>query len=410
MLASTKGTVNTVARTADALVEPSVLRWARKSLGLRVEDVARRMNLDHDRVAGWEAGEGAPTVAQLRNLASICKRPVAVFFLSEPPKTFDAMRDFRRLPDNADRRWSTALHTEFRRAHEQRDTVLELLKRSRDEVATFWRPTQDVYESPEEIGNEIRQLLKITQKEQRGWRSPYQALAGWISLLEEAGVLVIQTDRVELAETRGFSIYADQVPVVAINGKDDPRPKIFTLLHEYVHLIIRNAGLCDETEEYSPQSPNRKIEILCNHAAAAALMPRNVFEAIPAVRLAPDGNEAWTEKDISTIGAYFGVSREAAVRRLLTIGKTTLRFYQQKRAEYKEAYEAQVRIQGKKKTGTPPYPRTQVRNLGKGYVRQVLDAYYHERVSVSEASDFLRARANNIEKFAIEARTGGVGV
>lgn len=71
-------------------------------------------------------GTAGPSIAQLRKLASLYKRPLAVFFLPEPPRGFQALRDFRRLPAAEAEQWSMNLQAAIRRAHFQREVSLEL--------------------------------------------------------------------------------------------------------------------------------------------------------------------------------------------------------------------------------------------------------------------------------------------
>ncbi len=92
-----------------------------------------------DRVQQWESGDVRPTIAQLRSAAAAYKRPLAVFFLPEPPVTFDAMRDFRRHPDAGAGQWSPELHGEYRRALRQRDNAIELAELDDDPPSTLWR-------------------------------------------------------------------------------------------------------------------------------------------------------------------------------------------------------------------------------------------------------------------------------
>ena len=113
-----------MARSIPALVEPPVLRWARESVNLTPLAAARKMKLPDDRVEQWEAGSATPTIAQLRKAAEVYKRPLAVFFLSEPPTDFDAKRDFRRHQKAEAGEWSPELHGEYRRAIAQREAAL----------------------------------------------------------------------------------------------------------------------------------------------------------------------------------------------------------------------------------------------------------------------------------------------
>lgn len=69
------------------------------SAALTVEEAAKRLGQPPDRLAAWEPGEERLSVAQLRDAARVYKRPLAVFYLPEPPRDFQPLRDFRRLPD-----------------------------------------------------------------------------------------------------------------------------------------------------------------------------------------------------------------------------------------------------------------------------------------------------------------------
>ncbi len=66
---------------------PNVLRWARESLHLDVNEVALRMGKKPSDIEAWENGNTSPTYIQLEKLAyQIYKRPIALFFFPEPPE------------------------------------------------------------------------------------------------------------------------------------------------------------------------------------------------------------------------------------------------------------------------------------------------------------------------------------
>jgi transcriptional regulator with XRE-family HTH domain len=72
---------------AKIAVNHDVLKWARESSNLSLEDVAHRMKKSIDIIQAWEEGHDTPTYAQLEKLAyDIYKRPLAVFFFPNPPK------------------------------------------------------------------------------------------------------------------------------------------------------------------------------------------------------------------------------------------------------------------------------------------------------------------------------------
>ena len=78
------------------------------------------------RIAAWESGDDRPTINQLRELSRIYKRPMAVFYLPKPPRSFPVPHDFRRLPDIGPPAYSPELLAEIRLAQERRQTALRL--------------------------------------------------------------------------------------------------------------------------------------------------------------------------------------------------------------------------------------------------------------------------------------------
>ena len=80
-----------------ALVDGALLKWARESARFDLESAAKKLGVPAQRLDAWERGELRPTMNQLRKLANTYKRPIAVFYLPEPPTEFQALRDFRVL-------------------------------------------------------------------------------------------------------------------------------------------------------------------------------------------------------------------------------------------------------------------------------------------------------------------------
>lgn len=385
-----------------APVTPAVLRWARESVGATLSDAAARAGVAEERIEAWESGEAEPTVAKLRTLAKLYQRPLSVFFLPEPPTTFDAMRDFRRLPGVADHTWSRPLHKVYRRALEQQAVAAELLEADGEEPSAAV-PTATVGMAPEEAGGLARRALGIQLAQQFSWLKPEESFAGWMRAVESTGVYVLRTSDVQLEEMRGFSISTGPVPIIVVNALDWPRGQTFTLLHEFAHLMLREGGLCDLLEPDSGQG--RQVEAWCNAVAAATLMPASAF--LDNEVLQPPGVRAWDEEVISQLSGRWGASREAVVRRLVTLHRATAQFYMQKRAEYQEAY-AQRREEDRRRRrqshgGPPPYRMT-VRDRGKPYVRLVLDAYQRDQITPSSVSSLLSLKLKHLA--ALEHEVG----
>ncbi len=385
-------------RTPIALVRPDLLVWARESIGFTVEEAAAKLRQPAERLLAWESGAGRPTIAQLRTAASVYKRPLAVFYLSEPPRTFQVMRDFRRLPsDHQAGAYSPELHLAIRTVRARREVALDLLREVGDDPSIPSVPAGSA-ESVVDLAKAARALLGVPLEKQLGWRDKYKALRGWITALEDLGVLVFQTSLVDLSEMRGFSISDPPLAVVVANAKDSPRGRVFTLLHELVHILLNDGGLCDLRDAKGAHlSAERRTEVFCNQVAAEVLVPT----AALLEDIEPDerrGARAWSEDELARLSLRYSVSREVVLRRLLTLGLTTERFYRQKRAEYLEAYARQSPTSGR-----PSYHRIRVRDLGHAYLGIVLDAYYREAINSADLSEYLGVKLKHIPRLEQEA-------
>ena len=80
-------------------VELPVIKWAIESSGWSKDDLIKRLKVSSNVQDSWTSGEAKPTLKQLEDLAKTLKRPLAVFFLSEPPKDKPLPKDYRMLPD-----------------------------------------------------------------------------------------------------------------------------------------------------------------------------------------------------------------------------------------------------------------------------------------------------------------------
>lgn len=380
--------------TVRAIVKPELLRWAREAAGLLQEDAAKKVQVKPERLEGWESGELRPTIKQLRKLAQIYKRPLAVFYLPAPPKRFQAMHDFRRVPGDYPGGESPQLRFEIRQAHYRRDIALQLLELLEVSPARFEIQT-DLSANAEQEAVRLREVLGIDLDEQRSWNGPYEALNTWRRALETAGVLVFQMSRVEVAEARGFSIGEHPLPVIVVNSKDSPRGRIFSILHEAAHIMLRSTGLCDLNEPASRRSVDHRIEVFCNHVAGATLVPASALLAENLVRN-HDRRGRWEDEEIRTLADCFSVSRETLLRRLVLLDRADPSFYREKRLQYLAEY-----AQRATGLGGPSVSVKALSQVGKLFARLVLDGYHQEKITSGDVAEYFGVRLKhmpNIER------------
>jgi Zn-dependent peptidase ImmA (M78 family) len=373
----------------EATPTPALLIWARSSAGLSVEVAAKKIGVQPERLLSWEAGDQCPTFAQLRKLAEVYRRPLAVLYLAEAPRAFSVMYDFRRRLGDAELDRSPELTFEIRRARDRREWALELTADLDVQPKTIDAAlSRD--QNTELAAEEVRQILGVSIEQQHSWRADYEAFRRWRLLIEGAGVLTFQATGVEISEMRGFSIAERPFPVAVANIKDAPRGKIFSLLHEFVHVLLRNGGVCDLHEGDSDESS--RTEAFCNRVAGAVLFPRSALLATEVVRRHKTGSPVWTDEELALLSRSFGGSREAALVRLLTLGLTTQRFYDEKQKEFAAIYAEHKKNQ---KGFAPPH-EVALSSAGPAFTGLVIESLSRERISASDVADYLQVRLKHL--------------
>ncbi len=387
-----------MARRVPALVKPELLKWARESAGISSPDhAAELLGIDSVTLEEWESGHDLPSIFDLRKMGEVYKRPIAVFFLPEPPMRFDAQREFRRLPGTLPGTASPGLLLALRWAVFRREAAIELHRLTGEppyELHAELHPDMD----REEAGRQIRELLGVSWKEQSEWTSPHEALRAWRTAVESKGVLVFQTptSEVNLEEMRGTCIPDQPLPVILLNGADAPHGRIFSLLHEFTHILLHAGGhqTSRMVGELSPEE--QPLEVAANAFAAAALLPEAVFrQAVSGYYLASQGED----RTLQLLAQRLKASPEAILRRMATLGMTTIGIYRRKRDDWG----ARVwYIAAPSGGGGPPIEVKTIAKDGRGYTRLVLDAYEQRLINTSAASDYLGVKPRHFSNIRRE--------
>lgn len=387
-----------MAGRVEALVESSLLVWARQSAGFAtIEAAAQKAKFPTEKLESWEKGESHPTVNQLRKLAQVYGRPLAVFYLPDPPRDFKAMhlRDYRRLPGAIASGESPELRAEIRRASYRREVVLELAEDWEDEPP-YLEVSASLSDDPERLGVCIRDLLGISLDEQVGWESEWVALSNWRLALQEAGALVFQASGIDIGEMRGFSLTERPFPVIAVNARDLPRGRIFSLMHELTHILLHDNGLCDLKDWEGRPSDLQPVELFCNNVAAATLVPKDDLLTQPLVARKPN-HTIWSWDEIRELSSRYEVSDQSLLGRLRTLNKVDEGFYWRTMS----VFQRQNKKSKPRSSGGPPPHQKAVSSAGQLFTQIVLDSYYDERITAADLSDYLEVKLKhipNIEK------------
>ena len=375
-----------MSKTIEVPVSPGVLRWARESIGKTLKDVAKRLGVSEATVEKWESSERNPTLAYLRQLAPFYKRPLAAFLLPTAPKEPALPTDFRTLPEERKGQFSEKTRLVFSRARRIQSLIGEMGGVIESQLPVLSRTVDE--KDPEVSARKIRQKLGVAVQAQFEWSDERLALMEWKRAIETQGVYVLDFS-FPMSDGRAFSL-ADDPPIIVLNHSDAPTAHIFSLFHEFSHLLRGEGGICDFSEQ------GRTHEWYCNRFAAEFLVPGESLLGHSLVS-GHQRHEPWTDEILKHLAGNFKVSSEMMLRRLLTLGKTTERFYRTK----KDEWEAKFAETGeKKRRGRRNLSRQCVRENGLPFVRLVLDSVHTDRITYRDASDYLGLSAKYVPEVA----------
>lgn len=372
---------------AVAGVQPALMKWARQSLGMSVEDVAARLKRPIDEVNAWEAGSSAPTYPQLEKLAyDIYKRPLAVFFLPFPPEEAAPEREFRSLPAADLQTLLPDTHLRIRRAHAYQLALKELFDNRNPVEELIWRHVILKLDAPVSAqAQAIRDALSISVDTQIGWKDEDSALKQWRQAIENAGVFVFK-DSFKQKEISGFCLQDREFPLIYLNNSTTKTRQIFSLLHELAHLLLKKNGISKFDKSYLEQLPpsEKRIEQFCNAIAAEVLVPSADFE---------QQTQGWShnldkveEHYFAGLAKRYGVSREAVLRRFLDQNRVSQHRYEQLAKQWSS--------QQKKGSGGDWFS-TQGAYISKRFMQEVFSRHYRQQISMEQASDLLGIKPKN---------------
>ena len=386
-----------------ALVNPTLLTWARQESGYPPEPVAKRLNVKPERLLAWERGDLKPTVRQAQDLAKFYRRPFGVFFLPQPPALPPLAAEYRRLPGVRPGVESPEFRLALRVMSQRREVALELNEELGVGVEDF-KFTAHLSESTSTVGGRLRIALGVTADEQLGWTSDWLAWRRWREAVETAGVLVFQFPKVNLAQARGVTLFKFPLPAIGINSKESsPGARSFTLLHELTHLALaigneERAALGEARDDASWL----EVERFAEEAASAALIPQEMlFLILQRMDVSPD---AWDISSMRSLAGKFNITPLAMATRLRTAGALSWEGYNR----WKLQWNQYVGTLPKRKGFASPVGKTLGRS-GRSFVQLVLEALDMNRITAVQASRYLDLRFDHFDKLRNELRMEPMG-
>ena len=273
-------------------VNPDILRWARETAGMSLEDAAHAINLNPRqgvpaaaRLAKLEKGDGQPSRPLLLRMAHKYRRPLIAFYLARPPARGDRGEDFRTLQDR-DVEYDPLLDALMRDVRARNSVVRSILEDDGSPRLSFIG-SKTMRSGPTAVADSICKTIKFDIAKFRARSTTNDAFAYLRGCLEQSGVFVLlmgnlgsHHSNLSSKTFRGIAIADPIAPFIVINDQDARAAWSFTALHEATHLWLGTSGVSGSYSE-------AELERFCNDVAGHILLPSKELSALNDVRNAP---------------------------------------------------------------------------------------------------------------------------
>lgn len=255
-------------------VSPAVVDWVIDQIGTH-----ENPNNSFDFLTEWRAGVVTPTFTEIQDISKKTRIPLGYFFLQTPPKEEIKLMKYRTIASTEYSSPTRDLLDTIADMEQIVDWTREYLISEGSEANPLVGKLQHTTEK-QVIADHIRQVLELPINWFKTDEDPFSYLRNKMS---EVGIIIMMSGIVrnnthrplDIDEFRAFTIIDEYAPLIFINATDSKSGKLFSLLHEFVHICL---GLDDLfNDRHSTHKTVNKLETLCNAVAAEILVPDSLF-------------------------------------------------------------------------------------------------------------------------------------
>lgn len=367
-------------------VNGNIIRWAREFYNMSEEEAARSIGVSGEKYSAWESGAEFPTYAKLKKISDVFRKPSAVFFFSEPPDIPPIKGDLRTLPDTVVDGFSKNVMVQLEKAKAYQLNLLELYETSN---CIFTNRTIIPTET-KQLCNYLRNIMGFPINAQKGRKNTKVVFEIYREKLYELGIYVFK-DSFKDNNVSGLCINDDLFPVILINNSMSFARQIFTLFHEFYHLVSNTSGaeiIRDDYYKYLDISQSI-TEKNCDTFANEFLVPTDDFKIELSKKKIDDLR-------IAELATLYSVSKEAIMYKLWTLKIITPQEYESlKETFYGDAIRNQKKKNGENSSGGNYY-FTKLAYLGSSYTGDVFKQLYSGKIDNFRASEMLNSKVDHL--------------
>lgn len=402
-------------------INPAILTWARETAGLSLDEAAERIGLStsqqtsaSEKLEALERGDKKPTRTQLIRMASIYRRPLTAFYMSDRPRPGDRGEDFRTLAGPVSKQEAALLDALLRDIRARQDMVRSILEDEDDVRRLDFVGSLAVDNRITDVAEHIRGALGIKDPEAfRRYNSPNALFEDLRARTETLGVFVLLIGNLGSHHTniservfRGFAIADEIAPFIVINDQDARTARSFTLIHELVHIFVGSSGVSAAPATGQAETPIARVERFCNDVAGEVLLPT---AGLPEV--GPIVNTEDAADIIGEVAENQNVSAPMVAYRFWRTGRISEEIYRELYALYSARWQAQRQrnreLAREEEDGGPSYYVVRRHRLGRALISLVGRTLRANELTHTKAAKMLGVSPSSVEPLLKDVKSVG---
>ncbi|WP_169745352.1 XRE family transcriptional regulator [Geoglobus ahangari] len=373
-------------------LNPDVMKWLRKISGYSIEEVADKLKIETEELELMEEGKIKPSFTLIKELSKLYKVPVAAFFLPKPREIF-VPKDYRFI-HGREGEFNRETLLVFRKVRGLQKVAKELLE-NLEYSAEPRIMNATLRDDPDKVAEKYREEFELSEYKQIEELKDAPSLFRYLRhRIEELNVFVFQYG-MPVEDARGFTLIDDYPAIITINSRDQYKPRIFTLMHEFGHILLGESAV--DMPNIAVPTKNR-VEKWCNEFAASFLLPKDI-----AIRVFENHRSSLTRvKTLNKLSARYKVSKHMLLYTMLKLDYIS-------KKEYDTALE-KIKIKSstpKKKSGGPKPEVRILSELGEKYLALVIQNYRNNLIPYSAALEAIPSAKTRTFNKLVE-QVGGV--
>lgn len=367
-------------------IQPGLLRWAIEESQLPFDEVKEKF----PSIDAWIGKSLDPTYNQVKKLADFLHVPFGYLFLDEPPEKDILLAEFRAIA-NKKPMMSKNLEDTLLEMTLKQNWMREYRKNQDNEPLEFVGKYPDA--NPEDVKHFIYNTLSIRNYWSENAKTYGDAFAILKRQLGELGVLIMQSGTVnanthrklDIHEFRGFMLLDPFAPLIFINSNDSRAGMIFTIMHEFIHILIGDEDIFDTDDEFSHSG----MEKVINHITSTILIPDDVLVKY-------DFSTDHFLQTLDEVAKKLKVSTLSLAVRLKQKRQISQAQLDEVRTQSIENFEKFASLE---KKGNPDFFRVQNSKLSPFFSEAVINQSLTGEIPFTEAYRLLGVKGTSFEKF-----------